>query len=204
VIRETLEGLLDLLAPRRCPGCDVRLDWGLLGFCSACAPLLDRLPHGAAAYDYGGPLAEGIARLKYERRLDLVEPLAALLRDAGRGHRGKVDALVPVPLHPSRRQRRGFDQVELLAAPLARDLGVPLETRWLRRIRDTAVQASLPERDRDANVRGAFEGTPRDGKVRVLLVDDVRTTGATLRAASAALYRSSASQVRLLTLAGVA
>ncbi len=201
MLRPVLRGLLDLIAPARCPGCDVRRDWGQEGFCEACAPLLEALPSGPSLYGYGGPLAEAIRALKYARRLDYLPVLGALMCEGARRHAGKVDAVVPVPMHPRRLRRRGFNAAELLAEPLARALAVPLSPTHLVRLRDTAVQASLGEAEREANVRGAFEG--RSVPARVLLVDDVRTTGATLRAATGALYRGGARQVRVLALAGV-
>lgn len=201
MLRPVLRGLLDLIAPARCPGCDARRDWGREGFCDACAPLLEALPSGPALYGYGGPLAEAIRGLKYGGRLDYLPPLAALMAEGARAHAGKVEAVIPIPMHPRRLRQRGVNPPELLAEPLARALGVPLSPQHLVRVRDTAVQASLGEAEREDNVRGAFEGraVPR----RVLLVDDVRTTGATLRSATGALHRAGARHVRVLTLAGV-
>lgn len=200
--RATWNGLLDLLAPRRCPGCEVTHDFGERGFCGACALLLERLP-GPAAYVFGGPLADAIRRYKYARHTDLVADLGGLFAEAARGHRGRVDAVVPVPSHPTRVRSRGFDHVALLAEPVARSLEVPLDRVRLRRVRDSPPQASLPEAARDDNMRGAFVAARDDTRRRVLLLDDVRTTGATTKAASAALYRSGAHEVRVLTLAGV-
>ncbi len=200
--RATWNGLLDLLAPRRCPGCEATHDFGERGFCGACAPLLERLP-GPAAYVFGGPMADAIRRFKYGRHTDLVADLGALFGEAARGHCGRVDAVVPVPSHPERVRSRGFDHVALLAEPVARSLEVPLDRVRLRRVRDTPPQASLPEAARDDNMRGAFVAARDDTRRRVLLLDDVRTTGATTKAASAALYRSGAHEVRVLTLAGV-
>jgi len=202
-IRAALAGLMDLVAPRRCPGCDHSLDWGELGFCAACAPLLERLPHGPAAYGYGGPLGEGLRRLKYDGRTDLLEALHALVLPLAVSHAGKVDAVVPVPLHPTRLRERGFNQAALLADALARALGVPLAEDRLVRVRSAVPQASLKEAQRAANVHRAFEGTRDPERPRVLLFDDVRTTGATLRSASGALYRAGASTVRVQALAGV-
>ncbi len=196
------EGLLDLVAPRRCPGCDLRHDWGGRGFCEACRPLLEPLM-GPAAYAYGGPLAEGVRRLKYQGRTDLVEPLSALLVERAVHHRGKVDVVVAIPLHRERLKTRGFDQAALLAAPVARALGVPLARQRLLRVRHTATQAGLKEAGRADNVRGAFVARRDSNARRILLVDDVRTTGATMQSAAGALHRAGASEVRLLALAGV-
>ena len=201
--RAAVRGLLDLIAPRACPGCDHLLDWGELGFCAACGPLLERLPHGPAAYAYGGPLGEGLRRLKYDGRTDLLEALGALVRPLARAHQGRVDVVVPVPLHADRLRQRGFNQAALLAAPLAETLGVPLDERRLVRVRASVPQASLTEAEREANVHRAFEGHRDSTRRRVLLFDDVRTTGATLRAATGALYRAGASSVRVQALAGV-
>ena len=198
-----LRGLIDLVAPRACPGCDHDLDWGELGFCPACAPLLERMPHGPAAYAYGGPLGEGIRRLKYDGRTDLLEALHALVKPLAVAHLGRVDVVVPVPLHPSRLAERGYNQAALLAEPLAAALGVPLDEERLRRVRPAVPQASLEGAAREANVHRAFEARRDDARRRVLLFDDVRTTGATLRSASGALYRSGAGTVRVQALAGV-
>ena len=203
MFRAAVRGLLDLVAPRACPGCDHVLDWGELGFCGACAPLLERLPHGPAAFAYGGPLGEGLRRLKYDGRTDLLEALHGLMGPLASSHLGRVDVVVPVPLHPSRLRDRGFNQAALLAEPLAAALGVPLDEARLVRIRPATPQASLKEAEREANVHRAFEGRRDDARRRVLLFDDVRTTGATLRSASGALYRGGASTVRVQALAGV-
>lgn len=201
--KAVLRGALDLVAPHLCPGCDEKLEWGEQGFCEACCPLLDPMVLGPACYEYGGPLAEAIRKLKYQRRVDLAAPLADLWLPRASQHLGEVDVVVPVPLHPKRQRERGLHWVALLAEPLAKGLGVPLHIQRLRRTRDTAVQASMSRVDRDSNVRGAFAAERDGARPRVLLVDDVRTTGATLKAATAALYRAGATRVRVMALAGV-
>ncbi len=113
---------------------------------------------------------------------------------------GLVDAVVPVPLHRRRLAERGFNQAVLLARPLARALGVPLLVGRLVRVRPTRPQVGLEADARRDNVRGAFAmrgEVPR----RVLLVDDVRTTGATLGEAARVLAGSGGTEVRTLTLA---
>lgn len=193
---------MDLLAPPECAACGIGLRVEERGFCGGCGPLIDEAAHGVAAYVFGGPLADAIRRVKYGGRTEHVAALGALLSVPARRHAGLVDAVVPVPLHPQRLRSRGFDHVALLARHVARSLGVPWQVRRLRRARATPPQAGLKGADRVANVRGAFRARPDAKRPRVLLVDDVRTTGATLEAAADALRAAGASHVRLLALAG--
>lgn len=207
MLRSIAAGLVDLLAPRSCPGCTLPFDWGSptthSGFCRACEPLLEKLHDGPAAYAYAGPLAEAIKKLKYEGRVDFAEPLGRLLLCRLDRHLGEVDRVIPVPAHPSRLEEAGSDWVALLCAPIAKSICAELDLTTLQRVRATQTQASLPQSERAANVRGAFQATPLTDKTRVLLIDDVRTTGSTLRSASGALYRGGATRVRVLSLAGV-
>ncbi|MFW5875384.1 MAG: ComF family protein [Myxococcota bacterium] len=197
-----LQAVVDLLAPPECASCGIALLHEERHFCGGCELLFDRLPHGSAAYAYGGPLAEAIRRVKYGGRTDHVRALGALLEAPVREHLGLVDAVVPVPLHPARLRQRGFDHVTLLGRHVAGVLGVPLQVRRLRRWRATPAQAGLDAAARAANVRAAFEARPDPKRPRVLLFDDVQTTGATLRAAAEALRGAGATRVRMLTLAG--
>lgn len=198
-------GLLDLVAPRTCPACDLDLAPGEKGFCGACAPLLERLPEDGgrhAAYAFGGPLADAIRRWKYDRRTDHSGALAALLVGACAPFGGRIDAVVPIPLHPRRLRERGFNQASLLGAVVARRLGVPLDAGRLRRLRDTAAQAGLSATDRGHNVRGCFAARERTRHPRVLVIDDVRTTGATFAEAARALRDAGAIDVHVIALAG--
>ena len=209
--RALVLGLLDLLAPVRCPGCDEALDPDpndlppidpfTDGFCVVCAALVEPFEGEQALYQYGGPLAEAIKRFKYEGRLDALPALTRLVARAAPDLSGEVDAVVPVPLFPRRRHTRGFDQAALLARPLARALGVPLSRAVLRRVRDTPPQARLDAAGRERNVQGAFLARRIEGQ-RLLHFDDVHTTGATLVAAQDALFDAGASTVISLSLAG--
>lgn len=205
VLSAITSGLLDLLAPRTCPGCDLALDPGQIGFCGACAPLLDALDPGSsggAAFVFGGPLADAIRRLKYRRRTDHAAPLGALLADACAPLAGRVDVVAPIPLHPRRLSERGFNQATLMAAIVADRLGVPLDCGALRRVRDTRAQAGLDAHARVDNVRGCFAGRVSLERLRVLVVDDVRTTGATFGEAARALGDAGAIDVHVRALAG--
>lgn len=157
-----------------------------------------------AAYCFGayqGRLRELIHLFKYGRMRPLAGPLGEWLALAIPREQ-RFEAIVPVPLHWRRRWRRGFNQAALLARAVARRYGLPV-TQALRRVRATAVQAGLSRSARRANVTGAFR-VRRSADVagrRILLVDDVMTTGATARACALALKQAGASYVAALTLA---
>jgi len=152
-------------------------------------------------FEYGGPVANAIQRFKYEGRAELGALLGSLMTEKARHWAGRVDAVIPVPLHWKRRRVRGYDQAALLARPVAKALGVPLLLRGLRRVRNTPSQVDLSHRERQKNVAGAFAPWRLHGAGRVLLVDDVRTTGATLQAASEASRAGGATSVYALVLA---
>ncbi len=146
-------------------------------------------------------MAAAITRFKYTPTPELAAPLGALLARAAIEAEVDVDLVVPVPLHISRLVERGFNQAALLARPVARELGTRLDVRGLERVRPTAKQAELDREARQRNVAGAFRACDDLDGLRVLLVDDVRTTGATERACSAALRGAGCREVRSLVLA---
>jgi ComF family protein len=205
------ELIASLLAPPRCAACDVRVPLGA-AFCRPCATTTERArvddPHAIAAFVYGGAIARAIARFKYERRPDLARPLGDLLWRAVEPHaRVLAGALVvPVPLHRVRLAERGFNQAALLAGRLARHLGAPTAGLALARVRDTPRQAVLDRRTRLTNVAAAFRvRVPAHVRGRrVLLVDDVCTTGATLGACVHALLEAKAGSVSLAVVARAA
>ena len=148
---------------------------------------------------YEGSLRAIVHALKYQSRQTIARPLALRMRQACPEMLAGADAVVPVPLHPSRERRRGFNQ----AYELARHLGLPLSPA-LCRTRRTAAQADLPAARRHANVRGAFTIDGRASSVTgltVVLVDDVSTTGATINACAAVLVAAGAREVRAFTAA---
>lgn len=177
-----------------------------LDFEGRCALCRSGLRGFDAAYCYGayeGVLRELIHLYKYARVKTLARPLGDLL-SAALPRDERFDAVTPVPLHWTRQWSRGFNQSELLAREIARRSGLPL-LGGLRRVRSTPAQAGLSNTARRRNVAAAFRcsGGVRkrlEGQ-RILLVDDVMTTGATAAACALALKRAGASRVAALTVA---
>jgi ComF family protein len=197
-----------IVAPSRCSACD-ELTPRLAVFCGGCASTAQRADNprtdDLAALVYGGAVQQAVTRFKYERRPDLARPLGDLLWRAVEPHaaalRGAV--VVPVPLHPSRLAERGYNQSALLARRVAAGLRSPFLPLALARGRDTPRQATLDRKARASNVSGAFvTRQPRrlDGRV-VLLIDDVRTTGATLQACARVVSAAGAADVVTAVLA---
>ncbi len=140
-------------------------------------------------------------RFKYQGRSDLAPVLGGLCADAAHVYAGHVDVVIPLPLHPERRRSRGYNQAALLAWPVARALQIPLRTGLMSRMRVTRPQVGLSAKERAENVRKAFCASWSLSGQRVLLVDDVSTTGATLGSARKALYDAGVDDVFTLTLA---
>jgi ComF family protein len=185
-----------------CPSCGATHPTGRLDhLCGACLASPPPFESARAPYLYGGALADAISRFKYSAATWLADPLGDLLE--GIAIEAPVDLVVPVPLHPRRLFERGFNQSALLAARIARRLGLPLSTSTLARTVDTPPQARQTRSERLSALRGAF-ATRKSGPIagsRILLFDDVVTTTATIRAASRALLNAGASAVLAISLA---
>lgn len=201
------------LAPSeaRCAGCLERLPAGLArGLCARCR----REPRGyrrlvvAGEYRAGSPLGAWILALKHGGRRELAVPLGVLAAEAWRAVEAEPRGrrLVPVPLHPLRRLERGHDQARELARVIARETGAELVPA-LARVRWTVPQGSPGARSRASNVQGAFRvraaALPRVAGAELWLVDDVVTSGATVRACAEALRAAGARSVAVLAVARV-
>jgi ComF family protein len=177
------------------------------GVCAACRSGLRGFDHAASFGRYEGSLRTLIHLFKYSGMKPLARPLAMYLERAI-SEDEHFDAVVPVPLYWRKKWDRGFNQSELLARFLARRRGIPV---WnaLRRKRGTVAQAGLASAGRRRNVAGAFAlrvKTGSDPKLvgkKILLIDDVMTTGATASACASILKRGGAESISLLTLARV-
>jgi len=226
-----LRGLADLFFPPACQVCDALGDFPLCSRCRAeiplirppvcrkcgrplrgppdliftCIPCRHRRTYfscARAAGVYEGPLRDAIHALKFGRCQALAAPLGRLMAEVvATDPRMHADLIVPVPLHPRRLRERGFNQAELLAAEVSRYLNVPLNPGALRRVRLTDSQTALSRDDRRANVRAAFGTATSLAARRVLLVDDVVSTGATAAECARALRRGGVDEVAVVSAA---
>ena len=156
-----------------------------------------------AVWPYEGNVREIVRRYKYNGLRSLAPVLALEMANVLNDWSPAIDLIAHVPVHPARLRERGFDQSELLAREISRTTGIEAISAIVR-LRETAVQArAMSAAERTANVRGAFH-VPEPAQIRrakILLIDDVLTTGATLREATRALRRAGAGNVYALTLA---
>lgn len=217
--------LLDLIYPPKCPGCGrvgklfcpdcrglvqvypesvcIRCG-GMLaqrGLCASCAAAPSALDGIFAATVFTHPIREAIHEFKYEGVRDLAAPLAKWLVAAWQQYRLDAELIVPVPLHPKREAERGYNQSALLARTLARAVGATVAPAELVRTVRTRPQVGLSAEERRRNIAGAFRCTGAVPGQRIVLVDDVCTTGATLEACALALREAGAVEVWGLTLA---
>ena len=190
-----------------CPRCGEPAAWAerTPTLCAACVSGTEYswrrfLFHGL----YQGLLRECILRLKHSQELPLAHALGTLLArhpELDSATSSTYDAVVPVSLHPPKLRVRGFNQALELARPLAAAHAWPLKPQLLRRTLNTVTQATLHIADRRQNVRAAFTAEPQASGLRILLIDDVATTGSTLEAAAAALVQAGAAHVDVAVIA---
>jgi ComF family protein len=182
----------------RCPVCAIDMETTEL--CGGCLRRRPAFDHVRAACSYAFPVDAAIQRLKYSPDPTLIAPLAALLADVAAAE-PRPDLLVPMPASRARLRSRGFNQAAELARMSARRHGLKLGLDAVARAKDGLPQASLPWDERARNVRGAFACATDLSGLRVTIVDDVMTTGATLEELARTLKRAGAREVTAWVLA---
>ena len=191
------ENDLPKLPEKLCPQCSTETTLGER--CGACLKEPPAFTQTIALFRYEFPLDRLIQALKYGHQLPIATWLGQLLskKITAADH----DLILPLPLHPSRLKSRGFNQSIEIARTISRALNIPMNKDCLSRTRATAPQTTLPLKERARNVRGAFESTSNFTDKRILLVDDVMTTGSTLRECARILKLHGAAQITLLVVA---
>lgn len=182
-------------APSPCPECIAKMK-------AAVNPpthlVASRIREIRALYDYESPAGEAVRRLKYSRSRSLVPFMSRAIQIGFEGWSDEWDKILPLPIHWSRQAERGFNQAEMLCRELPQNL---VETKLLKRVRLTPPQASLGAESRRSSPVGAFAASPACAGMKVLIVDDVVTTGSTLKSAADALFDSGAARVDALCFA---
>ena len=201
-----------------CPDCMEKLAFVRRPVCKCCGKEIispeaeycfdcTRHPHsfdsGMALINYNDTASRSMARIKYNNRREYLEFYSeAMVRKMGKRSRFMDgDVLIPVPVHPSRRRERGFNQAEELARRLSGPLGIPVNTSILKRTRKTAPQKSLDSGGRLKNLEQAFTASVLpSGMKNIILVDDIYTTGSTIEACTRALRKAGAEHIYFVTI----
>ena len=191
------------ILPVQEPVCDVCcLPQPAPGICVRCKEIQPAYYKLHAWAIFEGPMRSVLHELKYRRNLSLGDTLAQAMSREVKRLGWPIDLVLPIPLGTKRRRERGYNQVGLVAMPLAYTMGWRYEPQALKRIRETRSQVGLSVEERRENVKGVFLADPRLIKNKIiLLMDDVATTGATLASASNELVRAGSGKVYALTLA---
>lgn len=231
-VEKLWKGCLNLVFPMRCPVCDrpapypelicpaCRKRLVLVGeprclkcgkhigdegeeYCKGCRCAVHRFEQGRGLFVYRSA-AMSIYRFKYAGRREYACFYAEqIVKNLGRTMYGwKPDALVPVPIHASRRRERGYNQAEVLAREIGKRTGIPVRSDLLRRVKKTLPQKLLDNAGRQNNLKRAFKISGNDVKLeRVILVDDIYTTGSTVDACAEELKRAGVKKVYFITVA---
>ena len=225
-----IRNILDIVIPPVCSGCRTkpgefcaacteRVAWVRHPICTFCGNRV-RSPQIKACFAcqqqtwrqqlckvrcavwFDGPVRRAVHALKYEGRFGVAKPLAKLMMQAAPNWRPKADLIVPVPLHAQRHAKRTYNQSELVAKQLSAEYGIPVAATSLLRRRNTTPQVTLKSDERVHNMKNAFHAVESIIKGRrVLLIDDVVTTGATIYASAEALQQAGATYVSAYCLA---
>ena len=194
--------LVRFIEEPRCCRCGRPLESDTEAYCENCKIHPRLFERGFAPFVYDGAVKEAIMRLKYGHRAENARFFAKSMYVCGKPFLTETapQALVPVPIHRERRMRRGYNQAELLAEALSDLTGIPVVKNRILRVRGTAPQKELGMQQRKKNLAGAFRITGETGRdrmipARVLIVDDIFTTGSTIDTLAALLLRAGAEKV---------
>lgn len=170
-------------------------------YCRSCSGKQRSFDQGRGIFLYDERMKASILRYKYDGRRQYGDFYAKAMYIYAQKdiRRWKPDVIVPVPLYPRKRRMRGFNQAEDLAVKLSRYTAIPAETEMLKKIKDTKSQKKINEKERRKNLQGAFEASDSVKGKKILVVDDVYTTGSTIDAAAASLKEAGAEKVYFLT-----
>ena len=202
VCRECKQQLPYIKEPR-CKKCGKSLDSEVQEYCFDCTKGHHVFDKGIALWQYTKSMKQSIHRFKYDNKREYADfYIEEILKHYGTWIESlQVDAIIPVPLHRSKQRSRGFNQAELLAKGIGKALQIPVEAKVVERYRKTKVQNVLNDTERKYNVKKAFKIAGNVVKLKkVLLVDDIYTTGSTIDAIAEVLKEAGVEQVYICCL----
>ena len=199
-----MRAFLNIIYPPLCQACGTRLSENA-GLCTKCIQAIQKNEYGIAACDYEGALKEALHKFKYSGVLSPLKALSPILLEFIEKNidTENIDAIIPIPLYHAKLRERGFNQSRLLSIPISKRYNIPISGNILIKTKPTSPQSNLNRKERLKNLKGAFtvkKNALLTGK-RVLLVDDVYTTGATIDEASRVLMKAGVSNIKIVTLA---
>ena len=185
-----------------CMKCGKQLGKGEKEYCGDCERKKHLFVQGTALYDYGS-MADSIFRFKYAGRMEYADFYGKELYEKKAKWLSMIrpDALVPVPVHPSRKRKRGYNQAELVARELSRLSGIPINTSLISRVKRTQPLKNLSHVERQNNLKRAFKILQNDVKLNtIVIIDDIYTTGSTIDSMSEVLYQVGIEEIYFISL----
>lgn len=203
LVCETCKEAFEYVREPYCMKCGKKLEEEETEYCHDCMRQRHLFDRGRALCSYRS-ISDSVYRFKYKGRQEYAAYYAACMeRSLGEWiRRCRPDALIPVPIHISKRRVRGYNQAEVLAKELGRRLGIPVESNLIKRVRKTVPMKELSVHDRQNNLKRAFKICRNDVKLStIIIIDDIYTTGSTIDAMSYELRRAGIKRVYFVTLA---
>ena len=185
-----------------CLKCGKQLQHEEQEYCEDCKKNRHLYIQGSALYDYGS-MADSVFRFKYKGRMEYSKFYGKELYNEKACWLSMIspDALIPVPVHPSRKRKRGYNQAELIARELSRCSGIPVNARLIRRVGKTIPLKNLNQLEREKNLKRAFKIYKNDVKLNtIVIIDDIYTTGSTIDAMAGILHKAGIPKVYFMAL----
>lgn len=203
LVCETCKEAFEYVKEPYCMKCGKKLADAQTEYCGDCVRRRHLFDRGRALCSYRS-ISDSIYRFKYKGRREYAAYYAACM-ERGLGNwirRCRPDALIPVPIHASKRRVRGYNQAEALAKELGSRMGIPVEADLVRRVRKTVPMKELSLDERQNNLKRAFKICRNDVKLNtIIIIDDIYTTGSTIDAMSYELRRAGVKRIYFVTLA---
>ena len=203
LVHPECEKSVPVIGEPRCKKCGKELESGQREYCTDCTDQKHSYTRGVAVYGYRGAIKQSVQKFKFQNKREyadfyvrqMCKSLEAFI------HVWQPQALIPVPLHKSRKKKRGFHQAQLLAEGIGEAFGIPVLPDLVVRVVATRPQRQLNKKKRKNNLKNAFKIPAHDVKLkRVLVIDDIYTTGSTINAVSELLTEKGVDRIYFATL----